>query len=159
MPIPSLTAEGSLPIGVHDCTLVEIGMRFAPPGSSQQRIVIYDALIRHLRGRVVQDYTDHALVDGSFVTAKAVPGDADIVLGLKPGSFRRIDGLAPLVDPAVVIADLKGCWAGSIDDKPILHVFPREIQTGPYQKIADYFQHSDRANEPPLKGILRVAIP
>ncbi|MHB8351696.1 MAG: DUF6932 family protein [Thermoplasmata archaeon] len=77
MPIPGFTADGLLPIGVHDCTLQELQSSL---GFNLPRV----ALVLQLR-QFLHNLPDHAavlhiLVDGSFVQNVPDPRDVDVVL-------------------------------------------------------------------------------
>lgn len=78
MSLPSLNANGDLPLGVHATTLLEIEQRFGT--GSKQRELVFDRLrrIRELAastGRLVR-----FAVFGSFVTNEPHPNDVDVVL-------------------------------------------------------------------------------
>ena len=83
MPIPPLTADGLLPPGVHSSTLEEVRQQFASFQGSDRRIQLFsrlDGLVTELRrsGRF-----STIVIDGSFVTAKPVPEDIDIIVTLR----------------------------------------------------------------------------
>jgi hypothetical protein len=87
MPIPVLNEQGLLPVDIHDCTLDEMAGHFG-----QDRWV--NNQLRERRSRLfarLRDYWNEynrsglpgsLLVDGSFVTDKAEPGDIDLAVVL-----------------------------------------------------------------------------
>jgi hypothetical protein len=87
MPIPNVDEHGLLPNAIHDCTIEEIGERF---GNDRW---VNDKL-RCCRSELYAKFCEYAtevrrlgfvqaiLVDGSFVTDKAEPGDIDLALVL-----------------------------------------------------------------------------
>jgi hypothetical protein len=82
MSIPALGANGFLPTGVHDCTFDELKIRFGSFQGSDRR----PNLMRKLKGFIAEcqsaGFVRYLLVDGSFVTASALPNDIDLVLVL-----------------------------------------------------------------------------
>jgi hypothetical protein len=90
MPIPPASAAGLLPSGVFDCTLVEIRERFGSFQGSDHRSRLFARLEGMFQAMRRSGLFEALLVDGSFVTAKAVPNDIDLVAVLKPGhDFER----------------------------------------------------------------------
>ena len=83
MAIPDLNAHGLLPPGIHECTLDELADRFSGEGFGSPR----HKLVLRLRAFLAEvrktRFVAWVAVDGSFVTAKAQPGDIDLVLVLR----------------------------------------------------------------------------
>ncbi len=79
MPIPDLTADGLLPTGVHDCTLREIRERFGNFQGTEERPRLFNKLEELIDAMKQSGMFEAVLVDGSFVTAKAVPNDIDLL--------------------------------------------------------------------------------
>jgi len=94
MPIPPLDENGLLPAGVHDCTVDELESRFGLFTGSGQRPRLMARLTEFLAEARQSSIVRAVLVDGSFVTAKAEPGDVDLVLVLR-ASFDRTADLLP----------------------------------------------------------------
>lgn len=88
MAIPSLTADGLLPLGVHEATLEEIGQAFGL--RTGRRVELFRKLTEFLA--LARSFgVFHALiVDGSFVTDKDDPGDIDAVLLLPREGLARL---------------------------------------------------------------------
>lgn len=84
MPIPPLNSTGLLPPGVHSATLEEVRQHFASFQGSDRRIQLF----RRLGGLVTElrrsGKFSAIVIDGSFVTAKPVPEDIDIIITLRP---------------------------------------------------------------------------
>lgn len=78
MPIPSLT-HGMLPSGIHDCTADEIRIAYASPGTHKKRRDLWKGFCDYLGVLKDSGCVTHVLVDGSFVTDKAIPNDIDTV--------------------------------------------------------------------------------
>ena len=90
MPIPACNLDGLLPPGIFDCTLADVGIHFGSFQGSAARPRLFarlEALVAAARDSALFEVL---LVDGSFVTAKPVPNDIDIVAVLRPGhDFER----------------------------------------------------------------------
>lgn len=84
MPIPPLKEADYLPEGIFDCTLEEIGERFARFQRSDCRMRLFERL-KELVNVIQRTGMGVALiVDGSFATGKDEPNDLDLILVLKP---------------------------------------------------------------------------
>lgn len=82
MPIPPLTSDGWLPAGEHACSLDQLREIYvARFSASQTRPAIFSSLRDHLGDPEVRQNAQHVLLDGSFVSSKVDPGDADLILG------------------------------------------------------------------------------
>jgi hypothetical protein len=82
MPIPSLDAHGLLPVGLHDCTLEEIKVRFGAFQDSDQRPQLFQKLQALVAEARAAGFARSLLIDGSFATAKPDPNDIDLALVL-----------------------------------------------------------------------------
>ena len=91
MPIPPLEEHGLLPVGVHDCTLEEIKLRFGAFHGSDRRPQLFMKLTVLIGEAQAAQFARNLLVDGSFVTAKADPNDIDLVLVLPISHDLSID--------------------------------------------------------------------
>ena len=86
--LPDFDDNGNLPPGIHPAALEEVLARFGH-GSEE----------REAEGKELADFLQWArtagirrlLVDGSFVTAKTVPNDVDVVILLKETEAHRAD--------------------------------------------------------------------
>ncbi len=91
MPIPPFESSGLLPQGVYNCTLDEIKSRFGAFQGSDRRPKLFariEAFVAEARrSRVVLAL----VVDGSFVTAKRVPNDVDIIVIVSPDHDFTLD--------------------------------------------------------------------
>src|SRR6266480_4429247 len=154
MGIPPLIG-GWLPPGKHACDLDEIRTRFAGPGHHPVRQRVFEELQRHIRTPVVVAYVDHFYVNGSFASDRTMPGDVDVLLGLKPGTMSQLI-TAAIVNPASVVEALQGRFTATVNGKHLVHGFADEVGGPVYQKALAFFQRSDRVDEPKQKGILRV---
>jgi DNA-binding transcriptional ArsR family regulator len=158
MPIPNLGPEGFLPPGEYLCTLGEIAATFAS-GKSPRRQRIMAALETHLRDPFVSQFASSALVDGSFIGAKAEPEDVDVVLGLRPGSILSILTRADGLNPRAASEHLQGRWIRGEEGQHLVHAFVDDQDGQIYQHYRGYFQQSDRSGEPRVKGILVLVMP
>jgi hypothetical protein len=91
MPIPPLDANGLLPIGVHTCILPEVRERFGTFQSSDQRVRLFQRLTAFVAEAKASGIVQALIVDGSFVTAKAIPNDIDLGVVLAAGHDFRAD--------------------------------------------------------------------
>jgi len=90
MPIPALNADGLLPAGLFDCTLPEVRARFGVFRSSDHRARLFARLEELALVMRSSGLFEALIIDGSFITAKPVPNDIDIVAVLKSGhDFER----------------------------------------------------------------------
>ena len=76
MAIPDWNEFGVLPEGIHDCEIAEIEERL---GFNEHRLALIDGLRQALRWLTTMPPIESLIVDGSFVTDKAVPSDIDAV--------------------------------------------------------------------------------
>lgn len=80
MPIPCLEKSGLLPPGMHDCTLAEIKTRFGAFQTSDRRPLLFANLLRFVSEARASGIVRNIIVNGSFVTAKDVPNDIDLIV-------------------------------------------------------------------------------
>jgi len=80
MAIPALDSRGFLPIGVHDCTLEEIKVRFGSFQRSERRPNLFKRLQAFLSEARASGIVQSVLVDGSFVTGSPEPNDIDLIV-------------------------------------------------------------------------------
>jgi hypothetical protein len=83
MAIPPLLAAGVLPDGIHECTVEEMAERFGSFQESDRRPRLAKALTAYLEELRAASIGKYLIVDGSFVTGKAWPGDIDLLLVLR----------------------------------------------------------------------------
>jgi hypothetical protein len=81
--IPSFNAFGLLPEGIHPATWAEFVRRF---GGNNRRDELLQGLLKGLKA-LRKAQCEVAYVDGSFVTAKAEPGDFDVCYESEPMVF------------------------------------------------------------------------
>jgi hypothetical protein len=73
MPIPALTPEGLLPPGIFECSQAEIKDRFGSFRGSDARPRLFKRFEEVVEATKSVGLFTALIVDGSFVTAKAVP--------------------------------------------------------------------------------------
>ncbi|MCC6150108.1 MAG: hypothetical protein IT461_07655 [Planctomycetes bacterium] len=83
MPIPELNAEGILPEGLHEATLEEIDEVFGRFQRTSQRMELTKQLKEYVGEVRSANVAKALIIDGSYVTAKEVPSDIDMILVLK----------------------------------------------------------------------------
>ena len=88
MPIPSLTAAGLLPAGIHHATLHEVEVAFGSQTEARSRL--YAGLEAFLEWVKTFQLFTSIVIDGSFVTDKPDPGDIDAVLILPAPQLKRL---------------------------------------------------------------------
>jgi hypothetical protein len=101
MPIPALTDDGFLPVGIHDATLDEVGRVFGLFQSSDQRVTLFNRLQRYIADLRSWGNASAVLIDGSFASAESRPNDIDIIAIYKadfdfsaeraPGEYNVLD--------------------------------------------------------------------
>ncbi len=90
MPIPNLTTDGVLPAGVFDCTLSEVGAHFGRFSGSERRSRLFARLEDLAEAMGSSGLFEALLLNGSFVTAKPLPNDIDLIAVLRAGhDFER----------------------------------------------------------------------
>jgi hypothetical protein len=142
MPIPSIDeTSGNLPPGIHQATWEELERAF---GSTPHRRALLEGLLRALSA-LRRAGCRRAYVDGSFVTAKEVPGDFDACWDL--------EGVDPdLLEPTLLDftnrrAAQKAKYGGEL--------FIATDAAGPAGiRFLDFFQHDKRTGDP--KGIVTL---
>lgn len=77
MPLPSITAEGLLPPGVHECSLEEAQAKF---GYGNNRSTLWSKLLDYLDRVREAGIFSAVLIDGSFITASEDVCDIDVAL-------------------------------------------------------------------------------
>jgi hypothetical protein len=77
MPIPDFREDGYLPEGLHKATEAEVLFRFGSPTRRRRQLALR---LRHWLYLARAVHCRRFVVDGSFVTAKPVPGDLDAVV-------------------------------------------------------------------------------
>lgn len=77
LPIPSLTKDGILPLGIHVCDLYEIEAVFV---YNARRRAIWDGLSLFLEKIRLVPEIDVLYVDGGFITDKELPKDVDVII-------------------------------------------------------------------------------
>jgi hypothetical protein len=81
--IPELV-DGVLPEGVHECTFEELSEAFGRFWRTDQRIRLTARLHDFLDAARRSGIVAAVVIDGSYVTAKEVPNDIDLVVALRP---------------------------------------------------------------------------
>jgi hypothetical protein len=139
--IPAFDAEGNLPPGIHPASWDEIVIRYAI-NSRRRRLAdgLLDALrsLKHAGCRT-------AYLDGSFVTAKELPGDFDACWEIAGVNASRLD--RALLDFNNRRAAQKARYGGEL--------FPAETAAEPAgTSFLDYFQRDRDTGQP--KGIIAI---
>jgi hypothetical protein len=78
--IPPFDQNGCLPEGIYDCTMDEVGERFASFQRTGRRTQLWDRFIDFMREVEALGLVEAVLVNGSFATAKTEPNDIDLVM-------------------------------------------------------------------------------
>jgi len=146
MSIPVLNANGFLPAGIFECTLPEMRQRFGGFQKSDQRLRLFARLEELFQAMQRSGLFESLLVDGSFVTAKPVPNDIDLVAVLKRGHDFERD--LPMSEYALVSRNLLRRRFG-------FDVMVAESASPLYKTYVEFFS---RVREMPdaTKGLLRV---
>jgi hypothetical protein len=146
MPIPAINAKGFLPAGIFECTLPEMRQRFGGFQKSDQRLRLFARLEELFQAMQRSGLFESLLVDGSFVTAKPVPNDIDLVAVLKRGHDFERD--LPMSEYALVSRSLLRRRFG-------FDVMVAESASPLYKTYVEFFS---RVREMPdaTKGLLRV---
>lgn len=139
--IPPFNNDGNLPEGIHEATAIEIAERF---GGTTHRDSLLRGLFAALR-ELKSAGCRRVYVDGSFVSAKEVPGDFDgcwDVSGVDPS---RLDPVLLTFDSGR--ATQKAKYRGEL--------FPAEvIEGGSGDTFLEFFQVDRNSGE--RKGIIAL---
>jgi len=141
MPIPDLNAEGLLPVGIHQATLIEVKEIFGD--SSERRMFLMKSLIIALSNLYMAGAVN-VWIDGSFVTVKEIPGDIDVCWEYHPNIDFKI------LDPIFLKSQEE------IKKNYGLHVFPTGVFVG--EDWVSFFQRVKRPVTARFKGILFVKL-
>jgi len=125
--IPPFDSSGNLPEGIHWATRSDLESRF---GWTAQRLKLLSG-IKSLFGSLQRAGCRSVYIDGSFVTAKEVPGDFD--------ACWSVDGVnADLIDPVLLDFDNERAAQKA---KYFGDIFPAELPEGLSGKtFLDFFQ-------------------
>ena len=141
--IPAFDQRGNLPVGIHWATRTDLAQRFGWTPQRQKLLGGIRALIRTLqKGGCTSVY-----IDGSFVTAKQVPGDFDACW-----SVAGVD--ADLIDPVLFEFDNE---RASQKAKYFGDIFPAELPEGLTGKTFLEFFQTDKITGG-RKGIIGIRI-
>ncbi len=77
--LPTHTTDGLLPAGIHGAPWTEVETRFGQSARRQRLLAGLRAVLVHLAAAGCQ----RAWLAGSFVSAKAMPGDVDMVFDVE----------------------------------------------------------------------------
>ncbi len=139
--IPAFDADGNLPPGIHPASWDEIVTRYA--NNTRRRELLDGCLdglhsLKHAGCRT-------AYLDGSFVTAKELPGDFDVCWEVSGVDAGRLD--RELLDLSNRRAAQKARYGGEL--------FPAETAAEPAgTTFLDYFQRDRDTGQP--KGIIAI---
>jgi hypothetical protein len=84
VPIPPLGADGLLPEGVHDASMAEVRERFGRFRGTDRRVRLFAALASYVADARASGLVEAIIVDGSFTTGDAAPGDVDLIVVARP---------------------------------------------------------------------------
>ncbi len=148
MPIPGLSSEGFLPAGLFDCELPEVSARFGVFSGSDRRPQLFARLEQLARALRSSGLFEELIIDGSFVTAKALPNDIDAIAVLRPGHNFERD--LPMSEYALVSRALLRRRFG-------FDVIVAERNSALYRTYVEFFSRVREAPEL-RKGLLRVRL-
>ena len=151
--IPDLQ-DGVLPDGIHDCTIDEVAQMFGQFRRTEQRIRLTEKLRQYVEDARKSGVATAVVIDGSYVTAKEVPGDIDLLLVLKQ-DFDFNEELRPMeynIQSKRMVRRLYG-----------FDVFTAKDASESYQQWVDFFldvklHDPDQYTSQPRKGILRITL-
>lgn len=139
--IPKFTEEGLLPPGIHNCTWVEFLKQF---GTNPHRLSLIGGLKKGAFALRLAG-CQRVFVDGSFVTAKAVPTDYDACWDAMNVDIARLD--PTLIDFSRGRLAMKTKYLGDW--------FPAHYIEGDSRlSFLDFFQKDKMTDDP--KGIVML---
>ncbi len=151
--IPELQ-DGVLPAGLHFCTLAEVKVAFGQFRRSDRRPQLTERLVRYLQAARSSGVVSAIVIDGSYVTAKAEPGDIDLIVALRP-DFDLTEEMRPLeynVQSKPMVRKLYG-----------FDVLPAADGSEAYQRYLAFFSRvklsdPDQYTSQERKGVLRIEL-
>jgi hypothetical protein len=148
VPIPALNEDGFLPHGIHDCALADVRVRFGSFQGSDHRPRLFIRLEELVSAMQRSGLFEALLLDGSFVTAKSVPQDIDLLAVLRLGHDFERD--LPMSEYALVSRTLLRRRTG-------FDVIVAERDSQLYKTYVEFFS---RVRELPgvAKGLLRLTL-
>ena len=148
MPIPSLTADGFLPEGVHECSAEELHQRFGLFQQTDRRPKLFAQLQSYIVEAKASGLVRYLCIDGSFVTALPEPNDIDLILVVAPDHDLAVD-LSPAQYNVVSRTRVRRLFGFDI-------VAARE-GTSEVEESVSFFQEV-RGRPDLRKGILRLLV-
>jgi hypothetical protein len=151
--IPELV-DNVLPEGVHDCTIDEVAEAFGRFWRTDQRIRLTERLREFVAAAGRSGVVAAVVIDGSYVTAKEVPNDIDVLVALRLG----VDLTVPL--PPMVYNVLS---KGAIRRNYGFDAFVLPYAGEEYQKWVEFFSRvrpddPDQQSTRSRKGLLRIVL-
>ena len=148
MPIPAFDQHGFLPVGVHDCTVEEVALRFGVFQGNEQRPRLMAKFTEFLAEARASPVVCELLVDGSFVTAERFPNDIDLIVVL-PSAHDRAADLPPLQYNIVSRNRVRRRFG--------FDMIPVRADSAEYATAIEFFQQVRGAPEL-RKGILKITL-
>jgi hypothetical protein len=148
MAIPCLTAAGFLPPGAHDASMEEIGIAFGRFQDSERRITLFQRLSEYIAELRSLGHAVEVLLDGSFVSAKASPGDIDLIV-VYPEAFNFSANLTPAEYNTIDRRRVRRMYG--------FDVAPVAAGSADLEVWKDYFSH-DLRTRTLEKGLLQVRL-
>jgi len=82
-----LGPTGFLAPGIHDMSLEEVGKRFGSFSSTDRRPTLFKKLQQFVEQARQARFVRFLIVNGSFISSKADPGDVDIIVVIDPAAL------------------------------------------------------------------------
>jgi hypothetical protein len=148
MSIPALNSEGFLPAGLFDCDLPEVQARFGGFSSSDRRVRLFTRLEELASAMRSSGLFEALIVDDSFVSAKPLPNDIDLITVLHIG--HNVERDLPMSEYALVSRALLPRRFG-------FDVIVAEKDSSLYRTYVEFFSRVREAPEL-TKGLLRIRL-
>jgi hypothetical protein len=130
--LPRHTASGLLPAGIHTATWADVVTAFGGSARRQRLLAGLHAVLMHLAEAGCQ----RAWLAGSFVSAKATPGDVDLVWdveGVNPDDLNTVF-LGPAGLPVLKASFGVDCYPShlieGLSGVPFVEFFQNDTRTG-----------------------------
>ena len=143
-----LGPTGFLAPGIHDMSLEEVGKRFGSFSSTDRRPTLFKKLQQFVEQARQARFVRFLIVNGSFISSKADPGDVDIIV---------------VIDPAALDSgDLPPCQYNVLSSRRIRKAYSFDVfvvHEGS-AAYADYLSFFSRVKDYPddSKGVVRVRL-
>lgn len=157
-PLPALTPNGLLPAGIHTATLEEVERVLG--STNLRRTTLWNKFMQWLTLLRQEGLAISIFMDGSFTTAKPLPGDIDLVVEMpSAAAIIAAGGMKPSLLPLITHHPVKAQYELDV------YIWTPEVPPKTDRDLIDFFQRvrpnvaAELGVGPDFrKGIIRVML-